>query len=146
VGSTSVPGLAAKPIIDMDIVVPSENEVHPIIERLARAGYQWRGDLGVAGREAFRLDIDEGLPPHHLYLVVENNRTHMDHWLLRDLLRADGEAREQYAALKRQSVELAAGDIDVYVAGKATLVAELLARARAERGLQPVEYWTPDRP
>jgi len=70
----------------------------------------------------------------------------MDHWLLRDLLRADGEAREGYAALKRQNVELAAGDIDVYVAGKATLVAELLARARAERGLPPVEYWTPDRP
>lgn len=50
VGSTSVPGLAAKPIIDMDIVVASENEVHPVIERLARAGYRWRGDLGVAGR------------------------------------------------------------------------------------------------
>jgi len=146
VGSTSVSGLAAKPIIDMDIVVASEDEVHPVIERLARAGYQWRGDLGVAGREAFRPEIDEGLPPHHLYLVVENNRAHMDHWLLRDLLRADGEAREGYAALKRQNVELAAGDIDVYVAGKATLVAELLARARAERGLSPVEYWTPDRP
>lgn len=42
--------------------------------------------------------------------------------------------------------ELAAGDIDVYVAAKARLVAEFLARARAERGLPPVDYWTPDRP
>jgi GrpB-like predicted nucleotidyltransferase (UPF0157 family) len=146
VGSTSVPGLAAKSIIDMDIVVASENEVHPVIERLARAGYQWRGDLGVAGREAFGLETDEGLPPHHLYLVVENSRAHLDHWLLRDLLWADGEARERYAALKRQNVKLAAGDIDVYVAAKAALVAELLARARVERGLPSVEYWKPDRP
>src|SRR3954463_1376534 len=53
VGSTSVPGLAAKPIIDMDIVVASENEVRHVIERLAAVGYAWGGDLDVAGREAF---------------------------------------------------------------------------------------------
>jgi GrpB-like predicted nucleotidyltransferase (UPF0157 family) len=146
VGSTSVPGLAAKPIIDIDIVVASQDDVRPVIDRLAGAGYRWRGDLGVEGREAFEPVRDEDLPEHHLYLVVEDNRAHVDHWLLRDVLRSDAGARERYAALKRRNVELAAGDIDFYVAAKAALVAELLTRARAERGLPPVEYWEPDLP
>jgi GrpB-like predicted nucleotidyltransferase (UPF0157 family) len=146
VGSTAVPGLAAKPIIDMDIVVPSQDDVRTVIDRLARAGYRWRGDLGVAGREAFQPETDEGLPEHHLYLVVENNRAHLDHWLLRDMLQSDPGARERYADLKRRNVELAAGHIDVYLTAKARLVAELLTRARAERGLPPVEYWAPEPP
>lgn len=144
VGSTAVPGLAAKPIIDLDIVVASEAEVRPVIDRLAATGYRWRGDLGIAGRQYFKAMQDEGLPPHHLYLVVENNKAHLDHWLLRDLLRADPEARERYAALKRRNAVLANRDKDVYVAAKAKLVAELLTQARAARGLPPATYWQPD--
>ena len=146
VGSTAVPGLAAKPIIDMDIVVAAEEGVRPVIDRLAASGYRWRGDLGVQGREAFTSTRDEGLPAHHLYLVVENSRAHVDHWLLRDLLREDGEARARYAALKRRNAELAGRDMDFYVAAKARFVAELLARARAARGLPAVTYWDPDVP
>jgi len=115
VGSTAVAGLAAKPIID----------------------------LGVVGREAFGPLPMEGLRSHHLYLVVENNRAHVDHWLLRDLLREDPKARARYAALKRRNAELAKGDIDFYVAAKAGLVAELLTRARALKGLPPETYWDP---
>jgi GrpB-like predicted nucleotidyltransferase (UPF0157 family) len=144
VGSTSVPGLAAKPIIDMDIVVAAEVDVRTVIDRLATNSYQWRGDLGVPGRQAFEPTVDEGLPRHHLYLVVENSKAHLDHWLLRDLLREDADARQNYAALKRRNVELAQNDIEVYVAAKAALVAGLLTRARAERGLPPATYCEPD--
>jgi GrpB-like predicted nucleotidyltransferase (UPF0157 family) len=144
VGSTAVPGLAAKPIIDMDIVVADESAVRPVIEALRPLGYQWRGDLGVEGRQSFKhLADDDDLPEHHLYLVIDGNRAHLDHVLLRDLLLEDADARDRYASLKRSNVELAAGDMDVYVAAKAELVAELLTRARAERGLPPVEYWRP---
>ena len=144
VGSTSVPGLAAKPIIDLDIVVAGPDDVRPVIDRLAPLGYRWRGDLGVVGREAFRRPDDDGLPTHHLYLVVENNKAHLDHWLLRDRLRADPDARDRYAALKRRNVELADRDMDVYVAAKAGLVAELLTEARAAGGWPPADYWEPD--
>jgi GrpB-like predicted nucleotidyltransferase (UPF0157 family) len=146
VGSTSVPGLAAKPIIDMDIVVASQADVRPVIARLAGIGYQWRGDLGVSGREAFAGPAGANLPRHHLYLVVENDKPHLDHWLLRDLLREDPAARARYAGLKRQNADLAGGDMEVYVAAKAALVAELLTRARAERGFPPAEYWQPQVP
>jgi GrpB-like predicted nucleotidyltransferase (UPF0157 family) len=144
VGSTSVPGLAAKPIIDIDIVIRSEGEVAAVIECLQSIGYRWLGNLGVVGREAFEPPADRLLPPHHLYVVVENNKAHLDHWLLRDLLRADPEARYRYAALKRRNCELANGDMDFYVAAKAALVAELLTRARAERGFAPATYWQPE--
>ena len=143
VGSTAVAGLAAKPIIDLDIVVGSLDEVGPVIGRLALTGCHWRGDLGVVGREAFGPLPMEGLPAHHLYLVVENNRAHVDHWLLRDFLREDPKARERYAALKRRNAELAKGDIDFYMAAKASLVAELLTKARALKGLPPETYWDP---
>ena len=66
-------------------------------------------------------------------MVVENNKAHLDHWLLRDLLREDPSARQSYAALKRRNRDLADGDMDFYVAAKAALVAELLTRARTER-------------
>ena len=144
VGSTAVPGLAAKPIIDLDVVVATSDHVSEAIERLAAIGYRWRGDLGVPGREAVKLVGHAELPPHQLYVVVENNKAHLDHWLLRDLLRDDVEARERYAAVKRRNARLADRNMDVYVAAKAGFVAELLTRARAERGFPPASYWEPD--
>jgi GrpB-like predicted nucleotidyltransferase (UPF0157 family) len=151
VGSTSVPGLAAKPIIDMDIVVAHEDDVRPGIERVKSLGYVWVGEFGVPGRQAFKPPVPpndllaDPLPPHHLYLVVENNRAHLDHWLLRDLLREDPDARRRYGELKRRNADTSGGDIDLYGAKKAELVAELLERARADRGLEAVEYWKPTR-
>lgn len=143
VGSTSVPGLAAKPIIDADVVVSTEARVRRAVDRLATIGYRWRGDLGVTGRQAFAPPAHSGLPAHHLYVVVENNKAHVDHWLLRETLIEDVAAREEYASLKRRNVELAGGDMDVYVAAKASFVAALLTRARGERGLPAEAYWDP---
>ncbi|HET6795391.1 MAG TPA: GrpB family protein, partial [Acidimicrobiales bacterium] len=78
VGSTSVPGLPAKPVIDMDVVVASEAGVEAAKQRLATLGYRWLGDLGVTGRQAFK-PVDAGdLPRHNLYVVVENNKAHLD--------------------------------------------------------------------
>ncbi len=144
VGSTSVPGLAAKPIIDIDVVVASEDRARPAIDRLGRIGYRWQGDLGITGRQAFTAPKDAGLPPNNLYLVVEDCKAHMDHWLLRDLLVEDADARDRYAELKRHNAEHADGDLEAYVAAKASFVAELLTRARAERGLPPETYWDPE--
>lgn len=134
VGSTAVPGLAAKPIIDAAIVVAGDESVRPAIGRLGRLGYRWRGDLGIAGREAFQPPAGAALPQHHLYVVVENNKPHLDFCLLRDLLREDAVARARYAELKRRNAEEADGDMEMYVNAKSGLVTELLTRARAQRG------------
>lgn len=146
VGSTAVEGLAAKPIVDADVVVATEVDVPVAIDRLGSIGYRWRGDLGVAGREAFGAPADADLPPHHLYLVVEDSRAHIDHWLLVALLRADPGTRARYGELKARNAELAGGDIDRYVALKAAFVAEVLTAGRAQRGLPTVTYWKPEEP
>jgi GrpB-like predicted nucleotidyltransferase (UPF0157 family) len=146
VGSTSVLGLAAKPLIDIDVVVTGPDDVREVVRRLAGIGYRWRGDLGVPGREAFAAPNEEGLPPHNLYLVVKNNKAHVDHWLLADALRNDAGARDRYAELKSRNARLSNDDMEFYVAAKARFVADLLAAARKERGMPPETYWDPDVP
>lgn len=144
VGSTSVPGLSAKPIIDIDVVVADEGQIAPTIALLHSAGYRWVGNLDVEGREAFDAPGEPALPAHHLYLVVLDNRAHRDHWLFRDALIDDLGARDRYGALKRENAVLCEGDMDRYVALKAAFVAEVLAGARTQRGLRAVTYWEPD--
>ncbi len=144
IGSTAVPGLAGKPIIDLDVVVLSEQDVPKAIEALARIGYVWSGDLGVVGREHFERPAEPVIPRHNLYLVVEDNKAHVDHWLLRDVLRTDADARARYAAIKIQNARDADRDMDYYVAAKAAFVADLLTSARVARGLPEAEYWVPD--
>jgi GrpB-like predicted nucleotidyltransferase (UPF0157 family) len=102
------------------------------------------GDLTVTGREAFEPIRTPPLPIHHLYLVVENNRAHSDHWLLRDALSDNPELLERYAALKRENAVLAGGDAERYTALKAAFVAEVLTEARQRRGMPAVDYWEPD--
>lgn len=131
VGSTSVPGLAAKPIIDLDIVVASAELVPVVIDRLAGLGYEHQGDLGIVGREAFRQPAN--LPDHHLYVVVDGSSPYLDHVDLRDQLRADPADAERYARLKQAVAHLLTTDRDAYVNAKADLVRELLAKARGRR-------------
>lgn len=65
IGSTAVPGLAAKPIIDL-VVAVAPNDISDSIKRLVAIGYTHRGSLGVEGRDAFEALPED--PPHHLYL------------------------------------------------------------------------------
>src|SRR5262249_30207746 len=65
VGSTAVPGIPAKPIIDLDVVVQPA-DMAEAVRRLSGLGYVHRGDLGVTGREAFAAPA--GTPDHHLYV------------------------------------------------------------------------------
>jgi GrpB-like predicted nucleotidyltransferase (UPF0157 family) len=132
VGSTAVPGLTAKPIIDIDVVVPTAELVPSTVERLGAAGYRHEGDQGIPGREAFTLPPD-AVHYHHLYVVVDGNKAHEDHVYLRDHLRANTADRERYAARKLELAHLLQTDRPAYVAQKGELVEELLATARGSR-------------
>ena len=68
VGSTSVPGLSAKPIIDIDVVIRDESMLEAVIAALGRIGYRHEGNDGIAGREAFGYEGKEHLRDHHLYV------------------------------------------------------------------------------
>lgn len=124
VGSTAVPGLAAKPVIDVDVVVEAEGDVAVAIERLARLGYAHRGDLGVAGREAF--DNPDGLPAHHLYLCPRASTALANHLVVRDYLRTHPAAAASYGALKKALALRFPRDVDGYVDGKTDFVLRIL--------------------
>ncbi len=128
VGSTAVPGLDAKPIIDIDVVVSSADEVRPAVEALSGAGWQHEGDLGITGREAFAPPAD--VRYHHLYVVVAGSAPHRDHMDLRDYLRAHPGEAARYARHKQALAGLLAVDRAAYAAGKADLIAELLRHTR----------------
>lgn len=129
VGSTSVPGLAAKPIIDMDVVVASADLVPEAIERLGQVGYVHTGDFGIPGREALKKPT-EMRECHYLYVVVAGNQAHRDHIDLRDYLRAHPTEAERYAATKQQAAHLLVRDRPSYFVAKEPLIRELLQRAR----------------
>jgi GrpB-like predicted nucleotidyltransferase (UPF0157 family) len=130
IGSTSVPGLPAKPVIDMDAVVRSTAEIPLAVERLATIGYDHEGDLGIPGREAFWWPAGE--QRHHLYLLVEGARELRRHIAFRDALRADTTLRDEYAALKGSLADQHRTDIEGYVAGKDAFVESVLRRCEAK--------------
>ena len=122
---TAVPGLAAKPIIDIDVVVADEADVAEAIAMLAAAGYPHKGDAGVPGREAF--DQPPHLPEHHLYLCVEGAGPLVAHLRLRDHLRANPGTAREYAALKRELTAAYGDDREGYTEAKTVFIERVLA-------------------
>ncbi len=130
-GSTSVPGLIAKPVIDICIGLqepPPPGEA--IIVALADLGYEHRGEHGIPGRHFFR----KGAPrSHHLHVVLHGNDFWVRHLLFRDYLRAHPDEAEAYADLKRLLAIRHAGDREMYTDSKGPFIAGVLERARAWR-------------
>lgn len=127
VGSTAVPGLAAKPVIDIDVVVRTPSTAPKAIARLSTLGYVHRGQLGVEGREAFRPPAS--LPRHHLYLCVEGNLALANHLAIRDALRANPELAAEYGALKQRLAAEFPHDSDRYTAGKTAFLLHVLRQS-----------------
>ncbi len=125
VGSTAVDGLAAKPVIDIDIVVRAEH-LEAAAGALRRIGYEPRGELGIPGRWAFRAPAD--VPRTNTYLVLEGCLALRNHLGVRDVLRADPGLRDEYAALKRR-LAATVDDLDTYGKGKSELLSRILAAA-----------------
>ena len=125
VGSTAVPGLAAKPVIDCDIVV-AEQDVAAGSRALTGLGFTPLGELGIPLRWAFKEP--KRLAGTNTYLVVAGSLSLRNHLAVRDSLRADPDLREQYAAVKKQAGATAA-DIDEYGRAKNAMVQKILAAA-----------------
>ncbi|MCY3880642.1 MAG: GrpB family protein [Chloroflexi bacterium] len=135
VGSTAVPGLGAKPIIDLDVVIESPRVLPLVVEALGTLGYSHEGDGGIPGREAFGREgatvPAEGSgrvwPAHHLYVCPSGSEELQRHLRFRDYLRSHPDSAARYEALKRDLAHRHADDIDAYVAGKSAFVERILA-------------------
>ncbi|CAN9150134.1 unnamed protein product [Alternaria alternata] len=123
VGSTSVPDLVAKPIIDVDIIVTRDN-VQPAIDTLiAKAKFDYLGELGIEDRHVFK-DPNQSLR-HNIYVCVDGVAQTRNHLSLRDTLRSNVELRGEYARVK---LELAAktNNIIDYMIGKGNIIQKIL--------------------
>lgn len=132
IGSTSVTGLSAKPIIDILAGVPPRASRAPYVAAIRQLGYEHKGAFGIPGRNYFR----RGTPrTHHLHLVSWSSALWHEHLLFRDYLRTHDDVAREYAALKRElAAALRAGrDHTQYTDAKSPFIRAVLRRARDER-------------
>ena len=125
VGSTSVEGLAAKPIIDIDVVIEDESKLQAVIDALAKIGYQHEGNLGIPGREAFGYEGKTHLMEHHLYVCPKNSPELRRHLSFRNYLRSHPEAVLEYSNIKKEAARLFPHDIDGYINHKGKLIEKI---------------------
>ena len=125
VGSTSVEGLAAKPCIDLDVVIEDYSVFDAVRERLALIGYRHEGDLGISDREAFAYSGKPHLMAHHLYVCPKNSRELHRHIVFRDFLRSHRDYRKRYGETKIKAAELFPNDIDGYIKYKSDIISEI---------------------
>jgi GrpB-like predicted nucleotidyltransferase (UPF0157 family) len=132
IGSTSVPGLTAKPTIDILVGVRKLEITEQAMARMARLGYQHRGEMGIPGRQYFRKG-DRYPRDFNVHVVVWGGPLWNDHVAFRDYLRAHPEWAREYAELKRELLMTPEGrDRSTYQAGKEPFIAETLKRAAGD--------------
>lgn len=122
VGSTSVIGLAAKPIIDIDIVIDGYHVFDEVRRELESLGYRHEGDLGIKDREAFKYDNLPGFMKHHLYVCPKDSVELKRHLSFRDHLRKSQEDRDRYSEIKLKAAKHHPLDIDGYIEEKSPFI------------------------
>lgn len=125
VGSTSVIGLSAKPIIDLDVIIPDYSVFDKVINKLKEIGYNYQGDLGIKEREAFFYDGKPHLQTHNLYVCPKNSRELHRHITFRNYLREHPDAVKKYGQIKMEGAKLYPSDIDKYLDHKTPFIHEI---------------------
>lgn len=122
IGSTSVPGLDAKPIIDMMPVVRQIERVDGLIGHMEALGYRSFGEHGIPGRRFFAKGED--VRTVHVHIFEAEDEGVVRHLAFRDYLMAFPDVRIEYAALKKQLASQHPDDIESYIQGKQEWVSE----------------------
>ena len=128
VGSTSVRGLSAKPVVDIDVVIKDYSVFDEVVTKLRSIGYHHEGNLGISGREAFRYEGKEHLLKHHLYVCTEYSKELKRHLAFRDYLQSHDEAREEYSRIKEEGARLYPYEIDKYIEFKSPFIEEIYTK------------------
>ena len=124
VGSTSVEGMSAKPIIDLDIVI--ENDKFLILKKLLEdKGYVHEGDLGIRDREAFSYINKNDLMTHQLYVCPKDSEELFKHITFRNYLRQHSELVDEYSKVKEKAAVLFPDNIDKYIEYKSGVIEKI---------------------
>jgi GrpB-like predicted nucleotidyltransferase (UPF0157 family) len=135
IGSTSVPGLAAKPVIDVLLGADSLADVESKIEALGRLGYAYvpKYERELPMRRYF-VKSSAGALRIHLHAVERGSRLWQEHRAFRDALRADAGLRSEYQSLKLDLAERFAGDKSAYTEAKGPFILAVIAAALGQNG------------
>jgi GrpB-like predicted nucleotidyltransferase (UPF0157 family) len=128
VGSTSVEGLSAKPIIDIDVVIKDYSVFATVVQKLETIGYIHEGDLGIKDREAFKYSNKPHLQKHHLYVCPQYSEELHRHVTFRDYLKNNREAVKKYSLVKETAAILFPNEIEKYIEYKTPCIEELYMR------------------
>jgi GrpB-like predicted nucleotidyltransferase (UPF0157 family) len=131
VGSTSVEGLVAKPILDIDIEIRSLNFFNTVKEKLSFAGYRHEGDLDIPGREAFKVDSSPFMA-HHLYVCTSDALELKRHLAFRDHLRTHPKDKDAYGEIKLNAAQHHPTDIDGYMDDKNEIITDIYNQLKEE--------------
>lgn len=129
IGSTSVPNLSAKPIIDILMAADSLETIERASSRIVAAGYEAKGENGIPGRRYFQKSDENGIRKVHLHAYEQGSPELHRHLVFRDYLVEHPEEARKYEALKVKAAEKYEYDIESYIAEKSPLASELEQKA-----------------
>ena len=125
IGSTSIPGIHAKPIIDILAVVSSLNSVDQQSAQMKSLGYEVMGEFGIVGRRYFRRDNSAGQRTHQIHAFAVGSPDVARHLAFREFMRAHPQIAEQYSKLKQRLAAEHPNDIEAYLDGKDPFIKEM---------------------
>lgn len=129
IGSTSISGMPAKPILDIGVAVTSFEKAACCIPLMEQLGYSYKGENGIPRRHYF---VKGDPRTHHLHMLEATSEEWKNHLLFRDYLRANAEAAQAYADLKQQLATSFAADREAYQSGKESFIKAVLRQAKED--------------
>ena len=129
IGSTAVPGIKAKPILDIGVAVANFEEAFTLVPPIERLGYTYRGENGIPRRHYF-VKGPPNKRTHHIHMFEEANEEWAKHLLFRDYLRMHPETVTAYQALKEDLAKRYPRDREAYTNGKHEFIQKVLEEAR----------------
>ncbi|WP_137744682.1 MULTISPECIES: GrpB family protein [Robertmurraya] len=127
IGSTAVPGLKAKPIIDIMIVVKNINHIDRYNMKMKEIGYDPKGENGIVGRRYFQKGGDNR--SHHVHIYQKGSYEIKRHLAFRDYLKSHPDEMEYYGNTKEELAQQFPYDIESYINGKDYLVKDIELKA-----------------
>jgi GrpB-like predicted nucleotidyltransferase (UPF0157 family) len=129
IGSTAIPGIYAKPVVDLLVEVREINEVDGRGSAMESLGYEALGEYGIPGRRYFRKDNREGIRTHNVHAFEAGSAEAARHLAFRDYMMAHPADAQTYSELKRRLAEEHPQSFDGYMDGKDGFIKEIDRKA-----------------
>jgi GrpB-like predicted nucleotidyltransferase (UPF0157 family) len=138
IGSTAIPNIYAKPVVDLLVEVRDLSEVDGRSTAMESLGYEVMGEYGIPGRRYFRKDTREGVRTHHIHAFEAGSAEVVRHLAFRDYMISHPVDAQRYSELKRRLAAENPQSMDGYMDGKDGFIKEMDRKAAQWRTSQAV--------